>query len=219
MNWLGIVPPLTAFDEVEALSALAGADRARWTSPNWPRPPVCFLCRWLASASPEDRLEVGDVRHVGVHLHLVPVLEPLLDDIQVQVAHPRDHQLVRLGVAADREGRVLVGDLGQSGRDLGLVVARLGLDGPRDHRNRELDRPDPELRDGRVAADVADRVGDVQVVELGDGHDVAGDRLVDFLLLLALEHVDVAGLGRLAAAQVDERRVGGQPSAQRCAGS
>ena len=77
-----------------------------------------------------DRLEVGDLRHVRVHLQLVAVLEPLLDHVQVQVAHAGDHQLVRLGVAADREGRVFVGDLGQSGRDLGLVVARLGLRRP-----------------------------------------------------------------------------------------
>ena len=37
---------------------------------------------------------------------------------------------------------------------------------------------------------------------------------VNFLLLLALEHVDVPGLGRLAAAQIDDRRVGRQPPAQ-----
>ena len=48
---VGDRPPLHRVDEVEALPALAGAIR-RWTSPNWPRPPVCFLCRWLASASP-----------------------------------------------------------------------------------------------------------------------------------------------------------------------
>ena len=104
--------------------------------------------------------------------------------------------------------------LARPDRDLGLVVAGLGLDGARDHRDRELDRPDAELRDGGVAADVAHGVGDVQVVELGDGHDVAGDRLVDFFLLLALEHVDVPGLGGLAAPQIDERRVGGEPPAQ-----
>ena len=186
MNWLGIVPPLTASTKLKPSPRVSGPD------------PQVDLAELAAAAGlllvpmvglglAEDRLEVGDLRHVGVHLQLVPVLEPLLDDVQVQVAHPRDHQLVRLGIAADREGRVLVGDLGQADRDLGLVVAGLGLDGAGDHRDRELDRPDAELRDRGVAADVAHRVGDVQVVELGDGHDVAGDRLVDLLLLLALE--------------------------------
>ena len=109
---------------------------------------------------------------------------------------------------------IFVGDLGQAGGDLGLVVAGLGLDGPRDHRHGELDRPGPQLGDRGVATHVADRVGDMEVVELGDGHDVAGDRHGDFFLLLALKDVDVPRLGRLAAAQVDERRVGGQLTGQ-----
>ena len=61
-----------------------------------------------------DRLQVGDVRDVGVDVELVAVLEPVLDHVQVQLAHARDDQLVRLGVAAEGEGRVLVGDLGQA---------------------------------------------------------------------------------------------------------
>ena len=73
---------------------------------------------------------------------------------------------------------------------------------------------DLELRDRPFAAHVADGVRDVQVVELGDGDDVAGDRLGHLLLLLALEHVDVPGLGRLAAPQVDERGVGRDPAAE-----
>ena len=213
MNWLGIVAALDRVDEVEALAALAGPD-PQVDLAELPAAAGLLLVPVVGLGLAEDRLQVGDVGHVGVHLQLVPVLEPLLDDVQVQVAHARDHQLVRLGVAADGEGRVLVGDLGEPDRDLGLVVAGLGLDGAGDHRDRELDRPDAKLRDRGIAADVAHGVRDVQVVELGDRHDVAGDRLVDFLLLLALEDVDVPGLGRLAAPQVDERRVGGDAAAQ-----
>ncbi len=73
---------------------------------------------------------------------------------------------------------------------------------------------DAQLRNDRVAADVADRVGDVKIVELGDGDDVAGDRFLDFFLLLALHDVNVAGLGGLAAAEVDDCRVVGEPAAQ-----
>ena len=90
------------------------------------------------------------------------------------------------------EGRVLVGDLGQADRDLRLVLAGLGLDGAGDHRGRELDRV--RARGGATwpLAGGGHGVGDVQVVELGDGHDVAGDRLLDLLLRLALEPVEVA---------------------------
>ncbi len=118
--------PLDRIDEVEALAALAGPD-SQVDLAELAATAGLLLVPVVRLGLAEDRLEVGDLRHVRVHLQLVTVLEPLLDDIQVQVAHPRDHQLVRLGVAADRERRVLVGDLGQADRDLRLVVAGLGL--------------------------------------------------------------------------------------------
>ncbi len=54
----------------------------------------------------------------------------------------------------------------------------------------------------------------MEVVELGDRHDVAGDRRGDLFLLLSLEYVDVTGLPGLPAPEVDERRVGSDPPAQ-----
>ena len=95
----------------------------------------------------------------------------------------------------------------------------LGSHGAGHHRGWELDRQDLELGDRGVAADVADRVGDVQVVELGHRDDVAGDGLGHLLLLLALKHVDVPGLGGLAAPQVHERGVGRDPAARGFGGS
>ena len=166
MNWLGITPPLTASTKLNPSPRARGRTRS-WTSANWPRPPVCFLWRWCASAVAGDRLQVGDVRDVGVDVELVAVLEPVLDHVEVQLAHPRDDQLVRLGVAAEGEGRVLVGDLGQADGDLRLVLAGLRLDGAGDHRGRELDRVELEVRRLAVAGG-GHGVGDVQVVELGD---------------------------------------------------
>ena len=186
-----MVPPLTAFTKLNPLPAVEG-----------PHPQVdlaelaaaagLLLVAVVGLGIGRDRLEVGHVRNVRVHLELVPVLEPLLDDVEMQIAHSRDHQLMGLDIAADRECRVLIGDLGKPGRDLRLVFARLGLDSPGNHRGRELDRPDLELGDRRIAADVAQGVGNMKVLELGDRHDIAGDRLGHLFLLLALKHVDVA---------------------------
>ena len=52
---------------------------------------------------------------------------------------------------------------------------------------------------------VADRVADVQILDLGDGDDVAGDGLVDRLLRLALHEEQAAAARRFAGAQIEER--------------
>ena len=46
-----------------------------------------------------DRLAVGDLRLLGLDLDLVAALEPLADDLQVQLAHAGDHHLLGLRVA------------------------------------------------------------------------------------------------------------------------
>ena len=51
MNWLGMVPPLTASTNSKPPPRSSGSTR-RYTSPNWPAPPVCFLWRWWPSALP-----------------------------------------------------------------------------------------------------------------------------------------------------------------------
>jgi hypothetical protein len=40
---------LDLVDELEAAPRGSGSMR-RYTSPNWPAPPLCFLCRWWPSA-------------------------------------------------------------------------------------------------------------------------------------------------------------------------
>ena len=209
--------PLDRVDEVEPLAALARAD-AELDVGELAAAAGLLLVPVVRLGLARDRLEVGDVRDVGVDVELVAVLEPVLDHVQVQLAHPRDDQLVRLGVAAEGERRVLVGDLGQADGDPRLVLAGLRLDGAGDHRGRELDRVEDDVRRVAVAAD-GHGVGDVQVVELGDGDDVAGDRFLDLLLRLPLEPVEVAGLAASC-------RSGGSPASCRgpscpsgCAGS
>ena len=65
--------------------------------------------------------------------------------------------------------------------DLLFVAARLGLDGQAEHRRGKRRR-----RQLRCAGVIADRVADVQIIDLGDGEDVAGDRLGDVAVLAAL---------------------------------
>ena len=49
MKLVGITPPLISFDELEVL-ALGSGSISMWQSPNWPRPPLCFLWRPWALA-------------------------------------------------------------------------------------------------------------------------------------------------------------------------
>src|SRR2546425_7455835 len=49
MNWLGIAPPFTLSTNSKPLPRGNGST-FRYTSPNWPAPPVCFLWRLLAPA-------------------------------------------------------------------------------------------------------------------------------------------------------------------------
>ncbi|MNE84035.1 hypothetical protein D3C80_1809030 [compost metagenome] len=49
MNWPGITPPFTASTNSKPVPRGSGS-RRRNTSPNWPAPPVCFLCRLCPSA-------------------------------------------------------------------------------------------------------------------------------------------------------------------------
>ena len=59
MNWFGITPPFTASTNSKPSPRASGSTR-RYTSPNWPAPPVCFLCRWWPSAFAGDRLAVRE---------------------------------------------------------------------------------------------------------------------------------------------------------------
>ena len=73
-----------------------------WTSPNWPRPPDLLLVPVAALGVDLDRLAVGDLRLLGFDLDLVAALEPLAEDLQVQLAHARGHHLLGLRVGHGR---------------------------------------------------------------------------------------------------------------------
>src|SRR5258705_12926290 len=70
MNWFGIAPPFTASTNSKPLPRGSGSMR-RYTSPNWPAPPVCFLWRpWPPAPTPmvsRDGNEGGVVSSPGVY--------------------------------------------------------------------------------------------------------------------------------------------------------
>ena len=95
--------------------------------------------------------------------------------LQVHLAQAAHHGLVGLRVVLDAEARVLGEDLVQHVGHLLLVAALLRLHREAEHRGRQLERPRVHVRVlGRVVQDVVE----LDLVDLGDGADVARDRLV-----------------------------------------
>ena len=105
----------------------------------------------------------------------------------MQLAHPGDHRLASLLIAADAERRILVGQRLQCLAQLVLVALRLRLDGDVDHRLGELH----PLEDDRVAA-IAQRVAGGRLLETEPGDDVAGHRRVEVLTLVGVHQQDAA---------------------------
>jgi hypothetical protein len=99
-----------------------------------------------------------------VHLELAH--QAVDDDLQVQLAHPRDERLPGLGIGRHPEGGILGGQLLQRPRQLLLPGLGLGLDHHRHGRRGELDHVQQHRR-----LEVAQRVaggGDPQAAGRGD---------------------------------------------------
>ncbi len=166
--------------------------------------------------APLDRLAIADPRPAHVDLQAEVAVDPVLEDLQVQLAHARDQGLAGLLVDPEGEGRVFARQRSQGLGQLPLVGRADRLDRHADDRLGELD----PLEQDRVGA-VAERVAGDRVFEADDAGDVAGDRLLDLLavvgpdvvepradLLLVLARV-VDAAARLEPARVDphEREV------------
>ena len=144
-----------------------------------------------------DGLPVGDLglAHVGVDAELAQ--HPVDQDLEVQLAHPRDDRLAGLLVGPDPEGGVLLGQAEQGPGQLVLVGLGLGLDGHVDDRLGEGQGLEHD-RVVRVGQGVAGR----GLLEADHGDDVAGE---DGVLVLAVVGVHLEqpadplplGLGRV----------------------
>ena len=96
-----------ASSKMMPLAARVGLDVQRARAPYWPWPPVWRMYLPSASASRGDGLAVGDLRLADVGLDLELAHHAVDDDLQVQLAHPRDDGLAGLRVGLHAEGRIL----------------------------------------------------------------------------------------------------------------
>ncbi len=83
-----------------------------------------------------DGLTVGDARQGGRGLHAVLSLQLFQDHVEMDVAQPRDDQLMGLLHPLHVERRILLGEARQPARDLLLVASGLGGDGEAVRRRR-----------------------------------------------------------------------------------
>src|SRR5699024_2816863 len=68
-----------------------------------------------------NRLAIGDLRPADVRVDLELTQKPVDEHLQVELTHPADDRLTRLGVGAHAEGGVLVGEAAQRLTHLVLV--------------------------------------------------------------------------------------------------
>ena len=128
-----------------------------------------------------NRLAIGNLRltHIGLDPELA--LHAIDDDIEVQLAHPRNDRLAGLLVRMDAERRVFLGQLLQRDAHLILVSLRLRLDRHGNNRLRKLHALERDL-----VFQIAQRVTCGDVLEANRGGDIAG---ADFLDLFAIVRV------------------------------
>ena len=111
------------------------------------------------------------------------------NDFQLHFADAGNDGLFRFLVAGHRDGRIFFDQAVQPGGELIDAALVLCVDRHRNHRFREIDRRVDD-RVGRIAEGIAS----LDVSELAESADVAGDQAVDFDLFVAPQHVNVVGL-------------------------
>ena len=191
-NCRGIEPPKMSSTNSKSLPRGSGSTLIL-QSPNWPWPPVCFLCRPCASVAAVIVSRYG-IRG-GFRLTSTPNRRFSLATVtsMCELALAGEQQLVGLRIARVADARILFLQAVHRGADLVLVAAALRLDRVREHRLGERDR----RRSVNADALVGEHVVGLRVLQLGDGAEVAGLELRHVRLRLALQQQQVAEpLGR-----------------------
>ena len=143
------------------------------------------------------RLAVGHTGRLGRRLDSVLSLELLEDHVEVNVAEPRNDELLGLLHPLDMKRRVLFGQACQATGNFLLVAAGLGGDGEAVGRGRQVQRCEWSSVLGRTHGVPGQRVGelghgaDVAGVDLGRGHVVLASRVEDLREALVTAPVQV----------------------------
>jgi len=170
-------------------------------SPNWPRPPVCFLKRAAdVLGLLGDGFAVGDAGLADLDVDLHVADEFGADDVEVELAHAGDDGLAGLVVELGAEAGVLAPDDAQGLGEAALVLAGLGLDG---HGDDGLGEEHALEEDGLVG--VAEGVAGVGVLDADDGDDVAGAGGLEGDAVVGVHLEDAGGVFLLAVARLRRR--------------
>ena len=143
----------------------------------------------------QHRLPVGDLRRPGGDVDAEFVLHALHNDPQVQFAHAPQDRFVGLGVEFDLQARVFGGHLVQRVGEFLFLPALGQLQGDAVHGRRDSHRTHSHFI---VVMTGMQDVVEADVLDLGDGADVARHGRRHFLELLALDAVDMRQLHALA---------------------
>ena len=204
MNWPGIAPPTTSSTNSKPAPRSSGST-AQVDLAELPGAARLLLVAVMALGRPRDRLAIRHARRAGLDRDAVAIGHPLQHHAQVQVAEAVEHGLVLRGVVLDAHARVLGDEAVQRLGELLLVAALLGADRQPEHRRRERDRLQVVVV---LVVRVVQHGVEVQLVDLRHGADVAGNRLRDLGVLLALQLVEVRDLDRLARVADEQLRAG-----------
>ena len=162
-------------DELESRAALERLDPQEHFA-ELARAAGLFLVPAVAFGRARDGFAVGNARRMGFDVHAIALRHALEQHPQVQLAHAVDHRLVHRRVMLDTDARILGHELVERiGQPL-LVAAPLRLDRDAEHRRRKDHRLQVEVV--LVVRVVQDRI-EVQLFQLGDGADVARNRVAE----------------------------------------
>ena len=206
MNWLGIVPPFTASTNSKPLPRGSGSTLQEDFT-ELPGAARLLLVAAVTLGLGGDGLAERDRRRARVELDLVLRSHLVEDRLEVHLAQAPHHGLVRLRVVLDAEAGVLGRDLVQHVGHLLLVLALLRHHGEAEDGSRQLERARVHVS---VLGGVVQDVVELDLLDPGDGADVAGDGLLHFGLRFSAQHVEVRGLDGLAALADVELHVRGQ---------
>ena len=166
-------------------------------------PPGLPLVLPLGAGGFPDGLFIWNLRRMDIDLDAVFALQLFERHVHVQLSHGAENHFVRLGIADEHEGRILLDQFMEAHAHLLDVFLGLGVQGER-HEGAG------QRRFGNVERRImlaGQRVAGLRVLELGDGHDVPRHGLLDRGVFFSDAVEQASGLLLGAAGGVQEAGV------------